>query len=177
MFSMKLFSLKKKIKKNDFLPRIKPGAGRFCSSQGFTLVEVVVVLAIMAVIISIVMVSMSNSKKRGEDAAIQSSLREAQNAAELYSSSNNGTYDGICNDTDNTLADDGGNFQKIEEYILKHNGSGGELKCLDSASGYAIISSLNLRGCWCVDYQGTAKKVELSGAETCSEKLTGIVCP
>jgi len=176
MFPMKLFSLKKKIKKNDSLPRIKPGAGHSCNHLGFTLVEVIVVLAIMTIIISIIMVSMGNSRKKGEDAAIQSSLREIRNAAELFNDDNS-TYDGICNDGDNSLADDGGNFQRIEDYINNHNGSAGELKCLDSVTGYAVISSLNLGDCWCVDYQGTSKKIELSGAETCSSKLTGITCP
>lgn len=171
---MKALSLTKKNKKIDFPPRIKLGAGR--SDRAFTLVEVIVVLAIMSVIIAIIMVSMGNSKKRGEDAAIQSALRELKNAAELHND-DNGTYEGICDDGDDTLVDDGGNFQKIEEYIENYNGSAGELKCLDSATGYAVISSLNLGNCWCVDYRGSSKEIELVGAETCSDKLTGITCP
>ena len=175
-----------KNKKNDFPPRIRPGAGRFCkglpstafsrSGAGFTLVEVVVVLAIMSVIIAIIMVSMGESRKEGEDAAIKSALRELRSAAEYYND-NNKTYDGVCDDADNTLANDGSHFERIENYITGYQDPGGELKCLDSADGYAAIASLNLGNCWCVDHQGSSKEIVLGAGETCNNKLVGITCP
>ena len=177
---MKFLSLAKKNKKNGSLPRIKTDAGRFCindkSGAGFTMIELLVVILIVGILISIVLASMSNARNSAKDSSIQSALRELRNAAELHND-DNGTYEGICNDADNTLADDGGNFQKIEEYIAEYNGSSGELKCLDSEFGYAVISSLNLGGCWCVDYQGSARKIELDAGQTCSDKLEGITCP
>lgn len=141
------------------------------SLTGFTLVEVTVVLAIISLLIVIVIVSTGESKNRSRDAAIQSALMQVRNAAELFYNENK-SYDGVCDPADNTLSNSN-DFSRIESYISQQ---GGVNACQDDERAYAVISSLNLGNCWCVDSEGNSKKVELTGSETCTNKLTETTC-
>lgn len=51
---------------------------------GFTLIEMLIVIAIIGILASIVLVGLGPVQKRGRDARRQSDLRGAQNALELY---------------------------------------------------------------------------------------------
>lgn len=135
---------------------------------GFTLIELLVVIAIIGVLAAIVLVQTGTAKKRGQDAVIQSALREVRNAAELYYNDNE-TYEGVCNSDNTTLSDDG-DFGRIKDYITKHNGPTGVIGCKDNETGCAVISSLNLGNCWCVDSEGAGREVTLT-------ELTSITCP
>ncbi len=140
--------------------------------KGFTLVELMIVIVIVGILASIIIANMTSSRNRAKDSSIQQSLRELRNAGELYFNEA-GTYDGICAE-DNTISD-AGNFGRIEDYINSNGGD--EIKCLDSDSAYAVIASLNVGDCWCVDNQGSSKEVILGSGETCSDKLLITRCP
>ncbi|MCX6703024.1 MAG: prepilin-type N-terminal cleavage/methylation domain-containing protein [Candidatus Wolfebacteria bacterium] len=58
------------------------------SSRGFTLIEILVVVAIIAVLASIVIVGLSGFRSRGRDARRVSDLRTVQNVLELYYAKN-----------------------------------------------------------------------------------------
>lgn len=141
---------------------------------GFTLVELMVVITIVGILASIVLIDLSNTRKKGEDAAVQLGLREVRNAAELYYS-NNETYVGVCDTSDNTLSNSG-DFGRIENYLNEHNGPTGIIGCRESDNAYAVISSLNLGNCWCVDSQGSSREVTLTEAN-CQDQLTSTACP
>jgi prepilin-type N-terminal cleavage/methylation domain-containing protein len=142
---------------------------------GFTMIEVLVVILIVGILISVILVGMGNSKDSARDAAVKSGLREVRNAAELYNDVN-GTYEGVCDDLDTTLSDNG-NFGRIKAYVMENNGAGGVVGCKDAVKEYAAISSLNLGGCWCVDYQGAAREIDPGAGNTCADILTGTTCP
>ena len=142
---------------------------------GFTLIELLAVIAIIGVLAAIVLVQTGTAKKKGQDAAIQSALREVRNAAELYYNDPPFTYEGVCDVGDTTLSDDG-DFKRIKDYITNHNGPEGIIGCKDDEAGYAVISSLNLGNCWCVDSQGASQEVELLASD-CRAELTSITCP
>lgn len=144
------------------------------SGAGFTIVELLVVIAIVGILVSIVLVRTGSAKKEGEDAAVRTALREVRNAAELYYN-NSETYEGVCDPGDVTLSDEG-DFKRIKDYITKHNGSEGIIGCKDDETGYAVISSLNLGDCWCVDSKGAGREIELLASD-CREELTAITCP
>lgn len=165
---MGLFDLAKKKNK----PRISNGAG---FSLGFTLVEALAVVAMIGFLASIIMVRVGTAKKQGKDTAVIAALREVRNAAELYFDQLY-THEGVCDDADTTLSDQG-NFGRIRIYINQHNGENGVIGCKDADEGFAVISSLNLGGCWCVDYQGSSKRVELAVGEECDDKLVTTTCP
>ena len=143
--------------------------------EGFTIIELLVVIAIIGVLAAIVLVQTGTAKKKGQDAVIQSALREVRNAAELYYNNPPFTYEGVCDTGDDTLANNG-DFKRIEDYINQHNGPDGVIGCHESENGYAVISSLNLGNCWCVDSEGASQEVELESGD-CGAKLTGITCP
>jgi len=144
-------------------------------SAGFTLVEVLAVVAMIGFLASIIIVRLSESKKQGEDSAVIGGLREIRNAAELYNEQNT-SYEGVCNPADTSISDDG-DFGRIKAYIEQYNGEFGSIGCKDSDNGYSAISSLKTGDCWCVDYQGASRKILLGGAGECSDLLVGITCP
>jgi len=139
---------------------------------GFTLVEILVVVAIISLIASVVLVTMGESRKEARDAAIKVSLGEIRKAAELlYDAS--ASYVGVCNTVDNTLSESG-DFGRIEDYIEMQ---GGLVACRENQGAYAVNSSLNRGNCWCVDSLGAARKINLAGSDTCADVLTTTVCP
>src|SRR5580698_9414163 len=52
--------------------------------KGFTLIEILIVVAIIAILASIVLVGLGPTQQSGRDARRLSDLHEAQNALELY---------------------------------------------------------------------------------------------
>ncbi len=152
-----------------FTPTFSPKKG-----GGFTIIELLAVIAIIGFLVAIVLVRTSSAKKEGQDAAVKTALREVRNAGELYYNDIE-TYEGVCDTSDDTLAESG-DFKRIEDYIDEHNGPDGVIGCQESENGYAVISSLNLGNCWCVDSQGAGREVELTAID-CRAELTSITCP
>ena len=142
---------------------------------GFTLVEILVVVAIISLIASVVLVSMGESRKEARDAAIKTSLGEIRKAAELlYDAS--ASYVGVCDPNppgDDSLSESG-DFGRIEDYI---ENQGGAVACRENTGAYAVNSALNRGNCWCVDSLGAARKINLAGSDTCADILTTTVCP
>jgi len=144
------------------------------SGAGFTIVELLAVIAIIGILAAIVLVRTGTAKRKGEDASVKIALREVRNAAEIYYN-NEETYEGVCDPGNITLSDDG-DFKRIKDYITKHNGPEGIIGCKDDKAGYAAISNLNLGNCWCVDSEGSGREIELEASD-CREELTTITCP
>ena len=62
------------------------------TKRGFTLIELIMVVAIIGLIVSIVLSSLSTARQRGNDTARIQSVHQVQSALQLYSTSNNGTF-------------------------------------------------------------------------------------
>lgn len=67
--------------------------------QGFTLLELLIVIAIIGILVAVVLASMSQSKAKGADAGVRSNLLNARSQAEVYYTNQNRSYSGVCNDT------------------------------------------------------------------------------
>lgn len=139
---------------------------------GFTLIELLVVIAIIGLLASVVIVSLGDSRSRAKDSAIQSSLLEVAKVSESYAG-DIGTYEGVCN-VGNTTLSSSGSFGLIKSTIEKQ---GGIISCQDSEFGFAVLSTMNLVDCWCVDWQAISREVVLTAPATCASVLTGITCP
>lgn len=67
--------------------------------KGFTIIELIVVIAIIAVLAAVVMVNVTQYINKGKDAAIKSNLSSLQTTAADYyndSTKGNGDYVGLC---------------------------------------------------------------------------------
>ncbi len=65
--------------------------------KGFTLVELLVVVAIITVLSSVVLASTGAARNKGADAAAKSDVNSIRTQIELlYASSANGNYGGVC---------------------------------------------------------------------------------
>jgi len=60
--------------------------------QGFTLIEMLVVISLIGILASIALVSFSSVQKQARDTTRKSDLKQYQTATENYASKNNGIY-------------------------------------------------------------------------------------
>lgn len=75
------FSFHRKIGKLKSQPKVKYGKWKI---QGFTLVELLVVISILGVLASIMLAAFRNSQARGRDAQRKANLKELQSSLELF---------------------------------------------------------------------------------------------
>jgi general secretion pathway protein G len=64
------------------------------NQKGFTLIEILIVVAIIAILASVVLVGLGPTQQKGRDARRLSDLREIQNGLELYYNANGSYPDG-----------------------------------------------------------------------------------
>ncbi len=153
----------------DFL---KKGFTRTLLSKvsGFTIIELLVVVAIIGVLASITMGYLGSARKKGDDAAVKSNLATMRSAGELFYLYNGNSYlpaggsiFGIAtcpvyNATGtNMLSKDKAIASSIAEAIYR----GIDSSCYNSANIWAVAVGLKLvpNTSWCVDNEGAAKVV------------------
>lgn len=134
--------------------------------SGFTLIELMVVVAIIGLLVSIVTVSIRSSREKGADTGVKRGLSELQKQAELYYYEHDNSYSGLCQDSKvisqltvtaknsgiTTIAGNG-------EY-----GAGEQATCHDSVRDWAAEvptaeSTSASPVMWCVDSRGKSQKV------------------
>lgn len=130
--------------------------------SGFTLIEILIVIAIIGIMTAIVMVAVSSARSDGNDAKVKGQLHSVLNAIELIVSGGAGSYtpssmasasstcSGAMFDSASPLKNLTGNSASWPTGTL--------LSCQATASGWAVSASLS-SGYWCVDYSGKAKSV------------------
>ncbi len=102
-----------------FLPR-KDG------QKGFTLIEIMLVLAIAGAIFVIVFLAVAAANKGKKDTAARSAASRLLASAEQFASNNNGAYPANCGDVDS-----GGKVFK-DQYFYNGGTSSGNFTCEDS---------------------------------------------
>jgi len=140
------------------------------SKKGFTLIELIVVVGLIGILASVVITSLNNAKKKGEDKAIATNLNTVVNQAEIFLTDNGNKYLPAGGSTF-TIATcpvynpSGTNmFSKnkviadaIAEAVLRGNGS----SCYNSSNAWAVAVGLKVvpNTSWCVDSTGKSKQV------------------
>lgn len=96
------------------------------NQSGFTLVELLITIAIIGILATVVLSSMNGTKTKGSDATIKSNLTSMRNSAEiLYSSTNN--FNTVCDAGTNP----GDQFRAAVQYGGQQSG---ENLCLSSGT-------------------------------------------
>lgn len=138
------------------------------TQRGFTLVELLVVVAILGILSSIVLVSLSTANTRGKDGAVQANLDSLRTQAQLYYNANGGySLNGAsipasssCTAADSVFVD-----PKITQQIIATdsvNGGARSVTCNVAAGGaaYAVYAELaSAAGTYfCVDSNGVGMR-------------------
>ncbi len=167
------------------------------SKQGFTLAEIIIVVAIMSIIAGIVLFNVSTASKKSRDGDRQADLRTLQSAVELYKQKN-GRYPERCTNATPALAggwsgQSGTNYACVagQQYIKNLapefiRALPTDKKLLDANSGY--VYTTNVDGTVykimarrtveddIVDYNHPFKSCDAtdSGTNNCQDGVTGI---
>jgi prepilin-type N-terminal cleavage/methylation domain-containing protein len=126
--------------------------------SGFTLVELLIVIAILALLTTIVVAGTVNSRSKAKDAAIKATLGSLRSGGELWND-NNGTYAGFCADNDCNCASCSQDWRNVCS-ALKVQNSGKAVNCNFSASNAGWCASSQFIGSsnyYCVDSTNKAQ--------------------
>ncbi len=130
-------------------------------SKGFTIIELLVVVAIIAVLTGIVLVNVTSYINKGKDAAIKANLSTVLTNSAVYYDTN-GNYSSFCTSA---------NFTVPESAILSaNNGTAGtNTKCVGTATATCACATLKVTSgnVYCVDSTGYKKETTNTCALAC----------
>ena len=140
--------------------------------RGFTLIEILVVIAIIGILASVVLASLNSARNKGSDAAVKSDLNGLRGQAAIYYDDHSYSYTNVCADPKfvSALA-----AATTEVSAVATIGGLGDGECKDSASAYAVWINLKFASssAWCVDFTG--KSAQIPAQNSSSVNLT--ICP
>jgi prepilin-type N-terminal cleavage/methylation domain-containing protein len=130
-----------------------------CKQRGFTIMEILVVIAIIGILASVVLSQVQKARSRGADAAVKSNLTNARPQAALFQEQNSGLFDDVC-------ADAGGIGSMIVQADVA-NGDGA-YTCIVSFDGKAWAAEAQLVTdpalFFCVDSENNATTTSATSA-------------
>ncbi len=135
--------------------------------EGFTLIELLVVIAIIGILTTIVVVLLSNSRNKANDAKITSQFKSLQSAAESFYVLNSNNYGADTTD----CSDVGSMFQdnEIKSLVTGTNyPAGTTLNCIVDGNAYAVSANLSNGQYFCIDSTGSSYEI--------SSAITGASC-
>jgi len=151
--------------------------------NGFTLLELLIVIAIIGLLAAVVLSFLGPSRDRGANSGIKKNMMEARSQAEMFYVNQNKSYEDVCLQTNpdgiwrqvQAAKKDYAGNPKALAYDDATPSTGTTEECHDSVTGYAAW--VPLRGStnaspigWCIDSQNTSKMVNLvltGGATQC----------
>lgn len=133
--------------------------------RGFTLLELLVVIAVIAILATVVIMSYPSARGKGNDAGVKADLATIQvqavqyfgigntygvlNTGSIASCSTSGT---VFNDTATTI--DGPVQSAVASAQKSANGGSSQVYCRSNASSFVVAAKLSSGAYWCVDSKG-----------------------
>jgi prepilin-type N-terminal cleavage/methylation domain-containing protein len=129
---------------------------------GFTLVELVIVIAIIAILAAVILVSVNNYISKSKDTAVKADMSSLEMAATKYIYDNNGQLTGFAGSTD---------YNKISTALDKVGNATGTLHFVNptNTTNWTACAQLvyNSTSFWCLDSFG--KRLQIVG--TCNDSV------
>lgn len=138
--------------------------------KGFTLLELLVVAAIIGLLSAVIMAVLTNARKKGGDAGVKSNLRNAISQGEIFFNTNTAvpnSYTNVC--TNGVVGGAIGVGAQVlaaakangySSYVIDAVGTTTTVTCNDTANGWAAEVPLKevSGNMWCVDWTGKSKQ-------------------
>jgi prepilin-type N-terminal cleavage/methylation domain-containing protein len=147
------------IKQNYFKGRLKNNFNNnmnINNKKGFTLIELMVVIAIIGILVGIIIVSLNKSTDQAKDAKVRSAMGQLRSVAQIYYNNHEYKFSGLASDSE-ALA--------IKSEIEKNGGTGYELK--DTTNAWCAVVDTPTGRCLCVDSTGAVEDGANKGTYQC----------
>ena len=134
-------------------------------NRGFTIIELLMVVAIIGIVAAIAISVLSDSRGKGVNAGIKSNMRTITQQAELFYLNNANTYGSAfslanCAQTAGTLFADPTIWKALQETERR---AGVTPTCVSTVAAWAVAEPLKApegtATYWCIDSQGNAKGI------------------
>jgi len=124
--------------------------------KAFTLIELLIVIAIIGILAGIVLVSLTGALKKGKDSRIQADLQQVRNVAGMMLS-DKGNYDDLCNTSTNQLNTSGDYGTQLNTIQSDITAQGSGIHCYASSTEYCVSAALvSNNNYYCIDSNGNA---------------------
>jgi prepilin-type N-terminal cleavage/methylation domain-containing protein len=142
--------------------------------KGFTMLELLIVIAIIGILVAIAMSALTQSKSKGADGGVKQNLMNARSQAEYYyngAATSTYSYSGVCTDAKNGVMKHivAAGQATNATYVVGNtqNVTISQAVCHESALGWAAAVPLkSVSGAYCVDNKSFSGIITLSDLDT-----------